>query len=223
MKRAIATSVLLALFATGASAADLIIDEAVAIPDSVFDWEGFYIGVHGGWLAGSGVVNIPAYPAQPITVGTTGFLLGAHGGYNWAVAPSFILGLEGDVNWTNANGSTISNGGPPGELYQINQTWFASLRGRIGWTADNVLLYATAGLAATSLSTQYVPLAGGVQTAVVGGWTAGVGAELAFTEQVTGRIEYRYTDYNQASYVHLGPSTVDYVTHAVTAGLSLHF
>ena len=32
------------------------------------------------------------------------------------------------------------------------------------------------------------------------GWTAGVGLEYAITNNVLGRVEYRYTDYGQSSF-----------------------
>lgn len=224
MKRLAASLLAFTLLSGGAFAADLPMGPALTSPVRAVHWDGLYAGAQIGAIGGSGAVSIPNYPST-FTDTTSGLLLGVYGGYNWSFAPDFIAGVEADAYWSNANGTHLSGnpGVPTDELYKIEQPWAASLRGRIGWSMDNLLLYATAGVAATSLTTQYVPLAGGVQSATVGGWTAGIGAELALTDQLSGRLEYRYSNYGRASFSHSGPSTVDYTTSAITAGLSYHF
>ncbi len=55
------------------------------------------------------------------------------------------------------------------------------MRGRLGYAADRVLFYGTAGGAV-----------GDVTAGQSAGWTAGAGLEAALTENLTARIEYLY-------------------------------
>lgn len=223
---ALAGASLLAVAAVGqATAADLIVEAPAEIVDqAAFDWSGMYVGGQVGYVFGTGVVDIPAYAQPTFDVATSGWLAGVHAGGN-AQFDSVVLGVEADANWISASGSALSGGGG-GELYVIDQTWDASLRVRLGYAAENFLLYGTAGVAITGLATNFTPIFFPDETDTPVGWTAGVGAEYAFTDQVSGRVEYRYTDYATANFGGgggVGPSSVDYTTHAVSGGLSFHF
>jgi outer membrane immunogenic protein len=71
-----------------------------------YDWSGFYLGGHFGYLWGksrvteNGVLTESGAP----TNGAAGGLLS---GYNWQSGP-LLLGLEGDVGWSNAEGHGAS-------------------------------------------------------------------------------------------------------------------
>jgi outer membrane immunogenic protein len=63
------------------------------------------------------------------------------------------------------------------------------LRARLGYAADRVLVYGTAGGALGDVAPGQ---SGNFQRTTKGGWTAGAGLEAAFTETLTARIEYLY-------------------------------
>ncbi len=65
--------------------------------------------------------------------------------------------------------------------------WFSTLRARLGYAADRVLFYGTAGGALGDVAPG---LSGNFQRITKGGWTAGAG--VGFTENLTARIEYLY-------------------------------
>ncbi|MEO1744952.1 MAG: outer membrane beta-barrel protein, partial [Pseudomonadota bacterium] len=96
-----------------------------------------------------------------------------------------------------------------------------SLRARFGVAFDPVLIYGTAGIAATRAT---------VDTGTVSddnthlGWTAGVGADAKLTESVFGRLEYRYTDYESKTF-DLGATSVSsgFEEHSLRAGLGVKF
>ena len=58
------------------------------------------------------------------------------------------------------------------------------------------------------------------------GWTAGAGIEYAFTNNILGRVEYRYTDLGSVSFV--APGVISELGNKITisdirAGLSFKF
>ena len=146
-----------------------------------------------------------------------GVIGGAHLGYNYQIN-QFVLGLEGDVD-----GSSLSktvNFAPFSNYYQdyipttvhSNLGVQGSIRGRLGYAFDRVLVYATGGVAFggfnTSISTAYAnalfyPAFFGrdsfSNTRV--GWTVGGGLEYAVTNNWSIRAEYRYTDFGPSNNV----------------------
>ena len=110
----------------------------------VFSWTGFYIGGNAGWgwTNGSGTFTT-ALGADPFTVSNNGFLGGAQLGYNWQTGP-FVLGAEADFQGTAASGSLNASAGPTISA-TAKTPWFGTVRGRVGYAMDRILLYATAG------------------------------------------------------------------------------
>jgi len=172
-------------------------------------WSGPYAGVSLGYgFAGDTEVDAP----YNNSIGTDGFLMGAFGGYNWQ-AGNIVAGAEADIGYSWAEGSNAgldSQSGLEG-----------SLRARLGYVVSpNVLLYATAGGAAKDLE---VSGPGGSDNNTMLGWTAGAGADVMVTENVFGRVEYRYTDFGNETF-DIGPSAdVSDKDHRITFGLGMKF
>ena len=105
---AIIAAALTVVCAQVASAADMPVKapRPVAAPPPVYNWTGFYVGGHVGYLWGrthveeDGVVTEDGVP-------TNGVVGGALAGYNWQYN-QFVFGLEGDFGWTNANGTGVA-------------------------------------------------------------------------------------------------------------------
>ena len=73
--------------------------------------------------------------------------------------------------------------------------WLATLRGRVGYAIDKVLLFGTGGAAfvnAKDTQTQTVPVGAPAvvfeDTAL--GWTVGAGAEYALSKNLSAKLEY---------------------------------
>lgn len=111
-------------------------------------------------------------------------------GYNMQM-DNMVLGVEGDLSWANLSGSR-SNGA--GVVFQSNINWLGTLRGRLGIDLDPVLLYATAGLAAGSLTTTLDVPGATAYSATHVGFAVGAGAEAMVTEDVSLKAEYLYVD-----------------------------
>jgi outer membrane immunogenic protein len=117
MKR-ILLSALLVASAVPALAADLSVKaRPMPAPIPVWTWDGFYIGINGGysWGRSNSTVNyfntvtgLPIIPpAGSITdsrIDMNGGVFGGQIGYNWQ-ASSFVFGLEADAQWSGQKGS----------------------------------------------------------------------------------------------------------------------
>jgi outer membrane immunogenic protein len=201
------------LAAIPARAADVISEEppAPAVPMEeapITPWTGPYAGVSLGY--GFGETEDETFAN---TIDNDGFLLGGFIGYNYQVG-NIVAGAEGDIGYDFSEGS---NAGMTSE-----SGFEGSLRARLGYViSPQLLLYATAGGAAKELE---VGAAGVTDSNTMLGWTAGGGADIMVTEQVFGRVEYRYTDFGSDTFTTgLGPSQVNDANHRVTFGLGMKF
>lgn len=205
----------LVMSAGAAQAADLIIDNSaleMASPVGM-DWSGAYVGAHAGFA--SGTVDWEVTGGGPSgSYDLDGWLLGGQIGYNWQM-DSIVYGLEADLSLTDINGSDEDI------LASRTLDWMASVRGRIGYALDGILLYGTAGLALAK-STGEVFIADDTQTHV--GWTAGLGVEVMVSDNVSLRGEYRYTGFAAENYDYsFTDSDTSFSAHSATVGLNYHF
>jgi outer membrane immunogenic protein len=103
---------------------------------------------------------------------------------------SFVYGVEGDFDGSWIDGETSSQFCP--NPCETKSNWNATLRARLGYAADRILFYGTAGGALGNIS---AGISGGtLQRSTKAGWTAGAGIEAAFTENLTARVEYLFVD-----------------------------
>jgi outer membrane immunogenic protein len=175
---------------------------AVLPPPPVFTWTGFYVGGQVGyqWSSNSAgnvyaVVPGTAVAASP-NYNSAGVIGGGHVGYNWQMN-QFVLGIEGDGEGSSFYGSGPYGGGA--YRFMTTQDVQGSVRGRLGYAWNQLLIYATGGVAFGSVKNSYTNYAGAVGIADIvsstrTGWTVGGGFEYFFRPQWSLRGEYRYTD-----------------------------
>ena len=203
MKRILLATVALGALAlgTGASAADLPVKAAPLAPP-VYDWSGFYIGGVAGYGFGNQNLNNALGPAGFADFTTNweahGPMAGGEAGYNWMIG-NILFGIEGDGLWTNIQGQdnfalTDINGLPMNDANKLN--WVASLRVRSGIAVDRFLLFFDAGWADGNITHTNTILGGATDTfsANRSGLAAGGGLAYAITNNIVGKIEYRYYD-----------------------------
>lgn len=186
--------------ATAATAAFLV--TASAAQAAPFEFKGFYIGVHAGYL------DVDASSSSSSgSISGGGTMGGFQAGYNY-VNDNFMWGLETDISLTNASPCCDIHVGP-----------IATLRPRVGFAVDDWLLYATGGIAAA----QYEDF-----DAFKGefGWTVGAGIEYLVGDIVGVKLEYRYMRFDnveQGIASPLGGAPIDFEMHTVMGGLNFHF
>ncbi|MFI5409733.1 outer membrane protein [Kaistia sp. UC242_56] len=210
---ALASASLLALGVVGAQAADLTYEPApapvVEAAPAAFNWTGFYLGVH----AGAAITDFEY--SSPFVVGTasddnTGFLGGVQAGYNWQF-DNIVIGAQTDFAYTSAK---ISDGG-----FENKLEWLGSTTARVGYAFDNLLVYGKGGVAYGSSK---INIPGADDSKWHTGWTAGVGAEYAFTQNITGLVEYNYVDLGSQDYFDNAVSA-DITSNVIKAGLNYKF
>jgi outer membrane immunogenic protein len=222
-------------FAQAAVAADMPVKMPVKAAPMVvapYNWSGFFVGIQGGGAWGTvpnafdvgfGAVTEPDYK-------TSGALFGGHAGYNWQVG-NFVYGVVADIEWANIKGD---DGGLGGVTDQLKNDWRGSFRGRLGYSWDRLLVYATGGVAFGDLKYSLIALAPSTGnesvTNTTAGWTVGGGAEYAFLPAWSAFVEYRYTDFGSHSDFFptasgIAADTISFKYHdsAVRGGISYHF
>ena len=222
----------IALFSAGASlAADLrgrgVLPPAPELP-TFYNWTGLYLGGQVGYSWGSdrasefaSVGRVPL--GRSFDYSPSSFIGGVHAGFNYQIG-SVVLGVEGDIE--AINGRDQRSG-----LFRVEQDWQGSVRARLGYSLDRIMIYATGGVAFTKLEYAYVsPLAGLTETINSSrtGWTVGGGVDYALTDNVILGIDYRYTDYGRFDHIGAGAylgRTVEHEpsAHAVRASLAYKF
>src|SRR6185437_11103445 len=171
-------------------------------------WSGPEIGIQGGYIwgnssgvgTGTGGILGAGTVSRPYSFSPSGGVGGAHAGYNWQF-DHVVLGLEGDAEGGDVSGGVTSVGVFAGlpriSSIQDKMDFDASVRGKLGWAFDRVLLYGTGGVAFGDVQTNYqfppgttIAQTNGVRV----GWTAGGGIDYAITPNWSAGLEYRYTD-----------------------------
>jgi len=221
-RRLLAAGCFAAAFAGSALAADMPLGPARA-PAYVpfFTWNGFYIGVNGGY--GFGRSNWTDTVTLLSTGGfdTTGGLIGGTVGYNVQFG-GWVLGIETDVAWSNLKGSaTINCVG----TCQTSNEWLGTARTRIGYAFDRFMPYITGGAAFGGIKGTLGGIGTFSETEV--GWTWGAGIEYAFAERWSAKVEYLYVDLGRANCNVTcsggNPIEATFTTNLVRGGVNFRF
>src|SRR5713226_1392721 len=191
-----------ALIAGPANAADLAVKAAPvykAPPPVVtyYNWTGCYIGGHvGGLWARKDWTLAPPDPAFALgSHDANSWLGGVQAGCDYQFNGGWVIGIQGDYAWTDANGSNID------AVVDLTTNSsrirsLATVTGRVGYAWDRFLGYVKGGGAwERDDYTWFVTAAPAVAIGASenrGGWTVGIGGEYAFTDWLTGFIEYDY-------------------------------
>lgn len=225
-----------------ASAADLAARPYVKSPvaEAAYNWSGFYLGV----VAGANILNNTTVQGDedlaymPVNGRALGGNLGATLGYNWQFNRA-VVGIEGDFSlFTGNTGHLLGYD----ETYytQVRSNWLATIRGRAGYTFDNVLVYLTGGVAA--LNAAYTNIYDGFAcndtseysgcgTKTTWGLTAGAGMEYMLSRNLSLKAEYLYATFEHANIcdANTAATTCSYPyihsidVNTVRAGLNYHF
>jgi outer membrane immunogenic protein len=209
MKRILFTTVSLGVLAlmSPALGADLSpYMKAPANATPLYDWSGFYVGVFGGGGFGNHNVNNALGSSSTFTNFTANYssqggVAGGEAGYNWQ-SGNYVVGIEADGFWSGIKGndSAAINAGSFAitSVDADNLRWGGTLRARGGFTIDRWLMFFTGGWAFGDLVHTNTDPVFGVDkfTVHANGLTAGAGFAYALTNNVIGKFEYRYYNFN---------------------------
>ena len=240
-------------------------------PVALFTWSGAYVGVNlgSGWRQPVDfVTTMPSctdfttcFIVDPDTglasaLGTgrstraSGLTGGFQAGYNYQFGAA-VAGVELDWEYFKRTSSLGPNAGLMSDINlglpllvsnEVASTWLATIRGRLGFAWDRLLLYGTGGVAFTDVRyTQTVSASAFITGATVvnvvtetkSGVTVGGGAEYALWNNLTLRAEYLYAQFTgvsgasvlqfQNSSNQVAGSTGNLHDHIVRVGLNYKF
>ncbi|MER8870554.1 outer membrane protein [Mesorhizobium sp. M0814] len=219
MKRLLVIASTLVASASFASAADV---SSMAEPPAGFVWSGGYVGLQAGYGWGKSDNDFPSSPIAEISGDIDGGLVGIYGGWNWQFN-QVVTGFDADVNYSGIEGTKNNDFG---ESLTTELKWNGAVRGRLGYAFDQVLIYGAGGLAFGDIDVDVFDAGGTFANAseTKAGWTVGIGTDIAFSANLIGRAEYRYTDYGEVDYTTPGgDGTIDVKIHTVALGLAYKF
>jgi outer membrane immunogenic protein len=233
-KLLLATTALVALTAGTAGAADMAVKARPLPPPPppCAQFGGGYIGANVGWGIhnhnyhdkGNLVQTIDDDLPTNARLTDDRWNAGVQIGYNWQ-SRCTVFGVEADWSWTNTRpGDTFfdGDGGTQDALsVESRMRWFGTVRARTGVVVDNLLLYATGGLAYARFNRDITVFEDAPATAAVfsssrtrWGWTAGVGTEWSFAPNWSLKSEFLYMRFAHDDQT-FGAQTINGVTFGV--------
>lgn len=148
---------------------------------------------------------------------------GVQAGYNYQTGCT-VFGVEADWSWTGLRASSFNQdgdqvaGGLPTDSVTLSSRldWFGTARLRTGIVVDNLLLYATGGLAYANFNRTATFFSDGppATAAVLNwdrtrwGWTAGVGTEWSFAPNWSLKSEVLYMRFEKDDVTYTGTGPV---------------
>jgi len=213
-----------------AYAADLPVaapaESAVELPP-VYNWNGFYAGVHGGYGTANFNEEGELFSDDEIGPELDGFVVGGLLGYNFQVG-NYLLGVEADGSYVDLEGEVEDLGS--GNSMEASLDFLATFRVRAGYSFGRVMAYATGGLAIGDYEADF----GGLTVSsednddALAGYTVGVGVEGFLTDKLTARIEYLFHNFSDDQFDMVASlegvsSDLELHTHVVRGALTYRF
>jgi len=211
------TTGLIALGMAPAIAADLptrTYTKAPAAAIAINNWTGFYVGAMGGY-AKENTSDIGAI---------SGGFAGGTAGYNWQ-SGNLVFGIEADAAWSDV-GATASIPGLVSASDKIRD--MGTVRGRIGYAFDQVLVYGTGGYAWADNQLSATALGVSISDSHIhSGWAAGAGVEVMFAPKWSVKAEYLYRSFASQNYftgvIPAGVASGTLNVNSVQVGVNYHF
>jgi outer membrane immunogenic protein len=246
---ALPTICLFIMTVVSASAADLPNVEESPVsqlaPVPTFSWTGFYVGVNGGYgfdhFAFKYTYLSPAgFEKSTSGINSGGIVLGGQIGYNYQLSNlpfigHAVVGVEAGSDWSGIGGATNVTTPLAALMFGTKFENFGTVRGRVGYDFDRLLLY-FAGGTTYAINDTYYGVNGVTHSITVTrygfDWDFGIvsiGAEYAITNNFTIRAEYSY-DFSGARWEQFSPTSTSAIGfgtrsmyHIVRLGLNYKF
>jgi outer membrane immunogenic protein len=174
------------------------------------NWSGAYLG-------GAATYDFGKFTGSDDGRDANGLGGSIYGGYNMQ-SGSIVYGAEADLSYAGEDGSAGTEGVTS---LKGTQGVNGSVRGRVGYDLNPFMVYGTAGVA---VANHELKGGGDSDERLAAGYTVGAGVETFVTDNVTARVEYRYSDYQKRDF-DIGGSTVSrgFDDHSVKVGMGVKF
>jgi outer membrane immunogenic protein len=199
-------------------------EETKCSTDTNDNWKGFYLGLNGGALFNVSKYFVKSSASEffstPVVmnkksshVDGTAFTGGIQLGYNYHFS-YFFIGLETDFNYSSLSkthkstwGSATPTAGTVSYSIKDELNWFGTVRPRLGYVWDPVILYVTGGFSyghikssATGSSSFGSKFKAGSLSETCIGWNVGAGLEWCFVAHWSLKLEYLFQDLQRKDY-----------------------
>jgi outer membrane immunogenic protein len=200
----------------------------VYVPAPLFDWTGVYVG---GFVGGAHALWTIDFDRNDnhgkSEQGADGIAGGVWVGYNYQASPNFVIGVEGEIGTTTAkqtnnifdNDTSLSAYGP-----------FGSVRARIGYAFDRLLIYGTGGFAFANITNNIQKGENAGEQIVYEdqwrpGYAIGGGIEYAFQRNLSARLDYLYSNFGTVTLTNRDEERADFKNelHLIRIGLTYRF
>lgn len=156
--------------------------------DSVYDWSGFYVGAHVGYGESAASGLFEGRPEDDFEnfggsfdLDPDGVVGGLKAGYNWQF-DNIVFGVEADITFTDWSERLTSS---QGDSVEVNTDLIGTLRGRLGYATDGLLIFVTGGVALSDAEYQaHSNSFDGTDKFNGLGFVVGGGAEFALSENI---------------------------------------
>lgn len=194
----------------------------------------------------------PVYAQAAPVFSWTGFYVGAHAGWGWAIwgdgitsengdgviagltlgynyqFGNYVVGIEGDASFADVKHEETFLAGQG----SVKNDYFATITGRLGYAFDRILIYGKGGVAFTRDKWAINDGLGGSASGTFDrtGWTIGFGAEYARWGNISLKAEYNYLHFPEihevlttSGGVAVTPADVQEWTHLFKLGINYRF
>lgn len=185
--------------------------------EKTYDWTGAYAGVNLGsiWtgsdLTASHINLISDSGTYSQSMNSTAVNPGLQMGYLYQLDEHWVIGGEGDFTYpaTSSQFTQYNTTGSDYDQFSVKYNLQGSLRLRAGYALDRFLPYFTTGVSFADMGLTYSNGGGNYysKTTTQTGWVVGAGVEYGFLDNLSGRIEYMYTNYGNA--LNMGMPTIE--------------
>lgn len=190
---------------------------ALSLPAAPADAQAFngpYAGVQAGWErtrardAATDLVNPGRTNRNDAPTG------GMFIGYDRPIAPSVLVGAEAGMDFSSDD--AVSGASTAGR-FSIDPRWSLDLTARAGLLIDpRTLVYGRGGYETAWIDTNALIRGSRFASSETReGWTLGAGIERRFVQNISGRLEYRYSELSDGDGI--------YDRHRILAGIAFHF
>ncbi|MEX6506381.1 outer membrane protein [Jiella sp. M17.18] len=205
-------------FVTPAFAADIIAPQPPAPAPMTIEpvtttktWTGIYVGGQAGAAFGNSDNGAVFDPGNNGAFNNglfghdnnAGFVGGAHVGYDYELSNGFVLGAVADINYIDGKEKRSYTVGGGTFSTESDLNYFGTVRGRLGYAFDSLLVYGSGGLAYAGVDNKTTYPAGGNYAGynfrtsgdkADFGYSVGGGVDYLATQHLSFGVEYLYTN-----------------------------
>jgi len=215
---------------SAASAADIVTHRVIQrkVPVVIapsFDWCGAYAGIQAGgtWAKTKVTQKSSDTEIKDLFKDPSAFDLGLFAGYNMDLGNNIIAGIDTDIAFAITKDEKDKETKAEKDIQNFKPKWIGATRARLGYAVDRFLPYVDAGISYAGIKIEAADNTSENKTRT--GWTAGVGFDYAFTNNVLLRAEYRYNDLGKFDDLSdaFKDKKVEYKTNDVRVGVAYKF